>query len=63
MDIGLQLKVERVKLRHTAKDIAKRSGVNQATLTAIENGKRNASIGTLKKIANALGKDIKITIE
>ncbi len=39
----------------TQADLAKAAGVSQSTIAHIENGKKDPSLSTLKKIAEALG--------
>ena len=42
----------------TAKDLAKAAGITQAYLSQIETGKRDGTVGTMKKIAAALRLDL-----
>ena len=44
----------------TQKDLALRSGINQADISRLENGNGNPSIKTLKRLARAMGKSLKI---
>jgi putative transcriptional regulator len=54
-----KLKVERVKNNKTQDDLAIDAKVCRATISQIENGRvDNIQLGTLKKIAAALGSDI-----
>ena len=41
-------------------DLAKQSGVPRATISKIENGKRNVTIATLSHLAEALGTKLEI---
>lgn len=44
----------------TQRELAKRSGVAQGDISKIERGIGNPSIRTLKKLADAMGKDVQI---
>ena len=44
----------------TQKDLALRSGITQADISRLENGNCNPSIKTLKRLAKAMGKTLKI---
>lgn len=60
----MNLKVERAMRNLTQIDLANLSGVNHTTICRIERkGVENVQVGVLKKIAEALGKELKITIE
>lgn len=56
--IGKKIKELREKQELTTTELAEKSGVSQSTISQIENGKRNASTGTVVKIAEALGVSI-----
>lgn len=45
---------------YTQKDLALKTGINQADISKIENGVRKPSIKLLQKIADAMGMMIKI---
>lgn len=47
----------------TQKQLSEMTGIAQGDISKIENGNANPSIKTLKRIANALGKDVKLTFE
>lgn len=54
--MGIKLKEARFKARMTQAELAKASGVSRMTIVNIEADKyENVKIGTLKKLANALG--------
>lgn len=54
-----KLKVERIKNNKTQDDLAIDAKVCRTTISQIENGRvDNIQLGTLKKIAAALGSDI-----
>ncbi|MBR1623249.1 MAG: helix-turn-helix transcriptional regulator [Pseudobutyrivibrio sp.] len=44
----------------TQKELAERTGINQADISKIENGTRNPSLNLLKRIADGLGMQLKI---
>ncbi|NLW11658.1 MAG: helix-turn-helix transcriptional regulator [Clostridiaceae bacterium] len=44
----------------TQEQLSARTGIDQAILSRIENGKANPSIGTLQKLAKGLGKRLVI---
>lgn len=45
----------------TQKDLSNMTGISQGDISKIENGNANPSINTLKRLAKALGKDLKIS--
>lgn len=44
----------------TQKELSIRSGITQSDISKLENGNANPSIRTLKRLANAMGKSLKI---
>ncbi|MFR7760765.1 MAG: helix-turn-helix domain-containing protein, partial [Peptoniphilus grossensis] len=54
-DIIEAMIMARNNLNLTQKDLSKRTGINQADISRIENGTRNPSLKMLKKLANGLG--------
>jgi transcriptional regulator with XRE-family HTH domain len=55
IDVGERLRAIR-RLRHcTLKTIADRSGLSESFLSQVERGRANASLGSLRRIAEALG--------
>jgi len=54
--IAQQIKDLRLNLGYTQKELAEKLGVIQQYISKIENGRENISVGTLKKIADALDK-------
>jgi len=44
----------------TQKELSIRSGIAQGDISKIENGNANPSVKTLKRLANAMGKTLKI---
>lgn len=45
----------------TQVELAERIGTNQALISRLENGEANPTLSTLKKLANELGVELKIT--
>lgn len=44
----------------TQKELSVRSGITQGDISRLENGNANPSIRTLQRLANAMGKSLKI---
>lgn len=44
----------------TQKELAERTGINQADISKIENGTRNPSLNLLKRLAGGMGMALKI---
>ena len=44
----------------TQNELAKRTGINQADISKLENGTRNPSINLLKRLAEGMGMNLKI---
>lgn len=59
-DIIEAMIIARNNLNLTQKDLSKRTGINQADISRIENGTRNPSLKMLKKLANGLGMELKL---
>lgn len=53
--IGKKIAVLRKKQRLTQEDLAGAAEIDRSFLSEIENGHKNLSVDTLKKIADALG--------
>lgn len=45
----------------TQKQLAERTGINQADISKLENGTRNPSLKLLKRLADGMGMDLKVT--
>lgn len=50
----------RVSQNFTQKQLAERSGINQADISKLENGTRNPSINLLKRLADGMDMALKI---
>ena len=53
-DLGQNITSERLKQKITQAQLARSAGVSQPNLSAIEKGKRDMMVGTLKRISQAL---------
>lgn len=51
----------RTEMGITKKQLSDLSGITQAEISKIENGNANPSLKTLKKLASAMGKKVKIS--
>ncbi|WP_288205748.1 helix-turn-helix domain-containing protein [uncultured Parabacteroides sp.] len=63
MDFHVTIKERRSLLGLTQQDLADYSGVSLRIIKSIEAGTANPSIGTLTKIAEALGLEICMTVK
>ena len=55
VDVGERLREIRRQRRATLRTVAERSGLSESFLSQVERGRSNASIGSLRRIAEALG--------
>jgi len=55
VDVGQRLRALRRHRRCTLKTVAERSGLSESFLSQVERGRSNASIASLRRIAEALG--------
>ena len=55
VDVGERLRTLRRFRRDTLQTVAERSGLSESFLSQVERGRSNASIASLKRIADALG--------
>ncbi len=60
MDVIKAVTEARIMQNLTQKELAKRTGINQADISKIENGTRNPSINLLKRLAEGMGMVLKI---
>ena len=54
------LKTKRKELGLTQKELAERTGINQADISKLENGTRNPSVNLLKRLADGMDMVLKI---
>ena len=50
----------RTSQKLTQKELAEKTGINQADISKLENGTRNPSINLLKRLAEGMGMSLKI---
>ncbi len=60
MDVIRAVVEARTSQNLTQKELAERSGINQADISKIENGTRNPSLNLLKRLADGMGMALKI---
>lgn len=60
MDVIRAMVDARIEQNLTQKELATRTGINQADISKLENGTKNPSLKLLKKLANGLGMQLKI---
>ena len=60
MDVIRAIVDARVSHNMTQKELAERTGINQADISKLENGTRNPSINLLKRLAEGMGMALKI---
>ena len=60
MDVIRAIVDARTSLNMTQKELAERTGINQADISKLENGTRNPSVNLLKRLAEGMGMVLKI---
>ena len=60
MDVIRAIVEARTSQNLTQKEIAERTGINQADISKLENGTRNPSVNLLKRLADGMGMVLKI---
>lgn len=60
MDVIRAIVEARTSQNLTQKEIAERTGINQADISKLENGTRNPSVNLLKRLADGMGMMLKI---
>lgn len=60
MDVIRAIVDARTSQNITQKELAERTGINQADISKLENGTRNLSINLLKRLAEGMGMVLKI---
>ena len=60
MDVIRAMIDARIEKNLTQKELAARTGIDQADISKLENGTRNPSLKLLKKLASGLGMQLKI---
>lgn len=60
MDVIRAMIDMRISQNLTQKELAERTGINQADISKLENGTRNPSLKMLKRLAAGMGMELKI---
>ena len=60
MDVISAIIEARTSQNITQKELAERTGINQADISKLENGTRNPSVSLLKRLAEGMGMVLKI---
>ena len=60
MDVIRAIVDARISQNLTQKELAERTGINQADISKLENGTRNPSVNLLKRLADGMGMALKI---
>lgn len=60
MDVIRAIVDARTSQNLTQKELAERTGINQADISKLENGTRNPSVNLLKRLADGMGMMLKI---
>ena len=60
MDVIRSIVNARTSQNLTQNELAKRTGINQADISKLENGTRNPSVNLLKRLAEGMGMSLKI---
>jgi transcriptional regulator with XRE-family HTH domain len=58
VDVGVRLRELRGVRRLTLREVAERAGLSESFLSQVERGRSSASVGSLRRIADALGIEI-----
>ena len=61
LEVGKLIKQARLAAGLTQKEAGEKVGVSEATFNRYETGKQNLTLDTLRKVANALDVNLKIT--
>ena len=61
--VGINVKIARVKKNMTIQELAKKAGMSVTTISRLERGIGNARMFSLQKIADVLEVDVKSLIE
>ncbi len=61
-DIAIKFRKARKKKNLSQTELAQKAKITRSTLSMIESGKRNAGIGTLMRLADALGMRLEVNL-
>ena len=62
-DVMQVLKAAREATGLSLRDVEERTGINKSNLSLLENGKGNPTLETVRRIAEAIGRRVLITVE
>lgn len=62
-EIGLRIRLERVRRRISQDELARRSGVSRVTLGSIERGEHAATVLTYRKLARTFGVRLSLLLD
>lgn len=62
MDVIRAIVDARISRNLTQKELAERTGINQADISKLENGTRNPSLKLLKRLAEGMGMDMDLKL-
>lgn len=62
-EAGALIATERRRLGWTQSELAERAGIQQATLSRLESGRTNPTVGLLADLARAMGKTLHLSLE
>ena len=60
LDVIRSIVDARISQNLTQKELAEKTGINQADISKLENGTRNPSLKLLKRLAEGMGMELKI---
>ena len=60
MDVIRAIVDARTSQNLTQKELSKRTGINQADISKLENGTRNPTVSLLKRLAEGMGMELRI---
>lgn len=63
MDVIRAMVEARISQNLTQKELAERTGINQADISKLENGTRNPSLKLLKRLAAGMGMRLRLVFE
>jgi transcriptional regulator with XRE-family HTH domain len=62
-EVGLRIRLERVRRRISQDELARRSGVSRVTLGSIERGEHAATVLTYRKLATTFGVRLSLLLD
>lgn len=58
--LAMEVRTLRTKKHLTQEDVAQKAGMPQSVVARIESGRHSISLGTLNRVAHALGKQVQL---